>query len=323
MPSSRRWLAALLPLLVLAASLVGAAPASAATVPGVLPLKAETFYTSSMYGPRCLPVAGASAQHLGIDLEAQRGAPIYASVGGTVTAAVNPKGGNAGYVVVRTTVASTTYYVAYVHMDSATKYVSTGQRVAKGQRIALVGSSGPATSPHLHVEVWKGAFHGTGTTVDPVRWFTLRGVSIAKGAIFDQRVRETSCTYYASTSLNVRSGPSTGYKVLRTVSRGTAMRSTPGRLTNGFVPVTIGSTKGWVSSSYVLADKPGTSTAAPRYTTLRASSVWIGPSSGYRKVRKIPKGATISTVYARIGNYTDVQYGSTRGFVWTANLQRK
>jgi murein DD-endopeptidase MepM/ murein hydrolase activator NlpD len=51
--------------------------------------------------------------------------------------------------------------------------VSVGQYVRAGQRIALVGSLGESTGPHLHFQVMV---HGT--AVDPVPWLAARGVHV-------------------------------------------------------------------------------------------------------------------------------------------------
>jgi murein DD-endopeptidase MepM/ murein hydrolase activator NlpD len=49
--------------------------------------------------------------------------------------------------------------------------VRTGQRVSRGQRIALVGNSGLATGPHLHYEV-----HVKGRPVNPLKYVLPDGV---------------------------------------------------------------------------------------------------------------------------------------------------
>lgn len=309
---------------LLAVALAIAVPTAAqAATKAKLPLKAETFYTSSMYGPRCLPVANASASHIGIDLEAQNNAPIYSVLGGTVTHAVNPKGANAGYVIVRSSVGGVRYDVVYVHMAKATKYVRAGKKVKAGQRIALVGHSGPATSPNLHLEVWKGGYGKT--HVNPYTWLKARGVSIAKARIFDQGVKTPkSCTYYSTASrLNIRSGPSTGYRVLKTVSRNTKMISKPGKKTNNFVPVTVGQTKGWASAAYVSPTKVG-SGGTTKVTYVVKHSTWLrtGPSTGFKHVKAVKKGTKITVVYAHIKHSRDVSVGGTRGFLLDTRLRR-
>ncbi|PJI90917.1 peptidoglycan DD-metalloendopeptidase family protein [Luteimicrobium subarcticum] len=302
-------------LLALVGTLV-APPAEGATRV-VLPLRAETFSTSSMYGPRCLPVADASAWHLGVDLEAQYGAPIYAVAAGTVTHAVDPTGGEAGYVMIRHTINGIRYDTVYLHMEDATRYVHAGQKVAAGQRIALVGSSGPATSPHLHLEVWKGGWGAT--AVNPVTFFVGHGVSLGAARIFDQGVRiPATCTYYATARLNVRSAASSTARVVRTVAQGTAMRSQPGKKTNGFVPVTVGSTHGWVSASYV---SPTSTSWHPTYVTRQTTFLRKGPGLQYATVRKVAAGTRITTVYAVIGDWRDVSVGGVRGLVKITTLR--
>jgi uncharacterized protein YraI len=303
-------------------ALLGPGGAAQAATRVVLPLKAETFYTSSMYGPRCLPVANATAWHIGIDLEAQNGAPIYAAVAGTVTHAVNPKGGNAGYVMVRSSVGGVRYDLVYIHMAKATKYVHAGQKVKAGQRIALVGSSGAASSPNLHLEVWKGGYGKT--HVNPNTWLKAHGVSIAKARIFDQGVKTpTSCTYYSTASrLNIRSGPSTGYRVIKVVPRNTKMVSKPGKKTGSFVPVTVGKTKGWASAAYVSPTKVGSS-GTTKVTYVVTHDTWLrtGPSAGYKHVKAVKKGTRITVVYAHIKHSRDVSIGGKRGFVLDARLR--
>jgi len=56
------------------------------------------------------------------------------------------------------------YESLYGHMSR--KVVSEGQKVKRGELIGYVGSTGMATGPHLHYEVWK-----SGSRVNPVNYF--------------------------------------------------------------------------------------------------------------------------------------------------------
>ena len=67
---------------------------------------------------------------------------------------------------------------------------------------------------------------------------------------------------YSTTSLNLRSGPGTGYGVVTTMPRGSAFKIT-GTLRNGFYPGRYnGSTIGWASSDYLSYTDPGTSSGS-------------------------------------------------------------
>ena len=62
----------------------------------------------------------------------------------------------------------------YGHME--TIEVEAGDVVEAGDTIALVGSRGQSTGPHLHFEVHRGGMDGN--RVDPVAWLRARGVDI-------------------------------------------------------------------------------------------------------------------------------------------------
>ncbi len=110
---------------------------------------------------------GAGRGHTGIDIN---GANIY---GKTIVAA------NSGTVAYATN-ANTAVYGKYLIIDHggsiSTLYghcsqvlVSAGQTVKKGDAIALVGSTGVATGPHLHFSVLI-----NGKPVDPMQYFSLQ-----------------------------------------------------------------------------------------------------------------------------------------------------
>lgn len=85
--------------------------------------------------------------HTGIDLAGSTGSPVYASDGGTVSFA----GWSGGYGKVIKINHGNGYETYYAHLSSIN--VSNGQKVAKGEMIGRVGSTGNSTGPHLHFEI--------------------------------------------------------------------------------------------------------------------------------------------------------------------------
>jgi murein DD-endopeptidase MepM/ murein hydrolase activator NlpD len=128
------------------------------TDPGVLPAQGPV---ASPYGPR------PGEFHPGIDLAAPLGAPIVAAADGVVTSA-GPASGFGNAVVIRH---SQNVETVYGHMRYW--FVRAGQRVRAGQVIALVGSEGHSTGPHLHFEVRR-----AGKLTDPAAWLAARGVTV-------------------------------------------------------------------------------------------------------------------------------------------------
>lgn len=112
----------------------------------------------SEYGMRTNPVTGIYCLHGGIDIAAESGTDILAAYDGVVTAAgYSSSYGN--YVIIEH---NSNIKTLYAH--SSKLLVKEGQTVKKGDLIALVGSTGRSTGPHLHFEVRVG-----GNRIDP-RW---------------------------------------------------------------------------------------------------------------------------------------------------------
>lgn len=121
---------------------------SAAASPGLrAPLASTTV--SSPYGHRVNPLTGAVGElHTGLDFVAACGTPVRAAARGKVTeAGWSPYGGGNRIVVDHGKGLKTTYN----HLASIG--VSKGQGLAKGSRIAAVGTTGSSTGCHLHFEV--------------------------------------------------------------------------------------------------------------------------------------------------------------------------
>lgn len=100
--------------------------------------------------------------HPGIDIASGYGSKIYAAAGGTIILA-GSYGGYGNAVIIDH---HNGYETVYGH--SSKIYVEKGEDIEKGQLIALVGSTGSSTGPHLHFEVRK-----NGTAIDPLK--ILRG----------------------------------------------------------------------------------------------------------------------------------------------------
>ncbi|QOS59549.1 M23 family metallopeptidase [Thermobifida fusca] len=133
----------------------------------VFPLPADTWVLTSDYGPRVHPITGEDSFHTGTDFAAPDGTPILAVADGTVTVA-EFSGGYGGLIVIEHTINSQTVATAYAHMWEHGIHAAVGDRVAAGQHIGDVGSSGNSTGPHLHFEVRSGGTNGEQT--DPAAW---------------------------------------------------------------------------------------------------------------------------------------------------------
>ncbi|HET7109607.1 MAG TPA: M23 family metallopeptidase, partial [Gemmatimonadales bacterium] len=94
-----------------------------------------------------------------IDVAAPTGTPIEAPAAGRVVEV----GWESGYGNV--VVLDHGYGIETKFAHTSKVLVRTGQRVKRGDRIALVGSTGLATGPHLHYEV-----HVNGRPVNPLRY---------------------------------------------------------------------------------------------------------------------------------------------------------
>jgi len=107
------------------------------------------FRVSSNFNPRRLnPVTGRVAPHRGVDFAMPQGTPVLAVGDGEVVVA--KRSGAAGYYVALRH--GRTYTTRYMHLRKL--LVKPGQKIKRGDRIALSGNTGRSTGPHLHYEVW-------------------------------------------------------------------------------------------------------------------------------------------------------------------------
>lgn len=115
------------------------------TLPNSSPVDAA--FNSSSFGWRLDPFNGHRAFHEGLDFTASTGTAIYAAAGGIVSTSEQ----TSDYGKIVKIDHGSGLETRYAH--ASTLLVKVGQRVAKGQKIAEVGSTGRSTGPHLHYEI--------------------------------------------------------------------------------------------------------------------------------------------------------------------------
>jgi len=131
----------------------------AIAIPSVQPVAKLNF--TSNFGIRSDPFRGTAAMHAGVDIPGPVGTPVYATADGIVDHAER-SGGYGNMVEIDHGKGIAT---RYGHLSRI--LVASGTRVTRGQLIALMGSTGRSTGPHLHYEV-----RIDGHAVNPVPFLT-------------------------------------------------------------------------------------------------------------------------------------------------------
>lgn len=124
----------------------------AAHVPAIPPMipDQQAYRITSRFGRRTDPVYGYRANHTGVDFAMKLGTPIYSVGDGVVCEVVleTKRKGYGNYIIIDHGFG---YKTRYGHLK--TILVTQGQKVTRGEQIALSGNSGKSTGPHLHFEV--------------------------------------------------------------------------------------------------------------------------------------------------------------------------
>jgi murein DD-endopeptidase MepM/ murein hydrolase activator NlpD len=119
----------------------------------------EEGWLSSLYGKRSDPFTGKQEFHRGLDFAGKKGSEVIAAADGVVIWSARRSGyGNTVEVN-----HGNGYVTRYGH--NLKNLVKVGDTVKKGQQIALMGSTGRSTGPHVHFEVLR-----NGKSVNPSRF---------------------------------------------------------------------------------------------------------------------------------------------------------
>lgn len=127
-------------------------------------------FISSYFGDRQDPFTGHEAFHRGIDFAGAAGSEVVAVAAGVVTWA----GARSGYGSLVEINHGNGYMTRYAHNQRTLVHV--GQTVTRGQPVALMGSTGRSTGPHVHFEVLK-----NGRQINPVK-FLGSGTAVVKAS---------------------------------------------------------------------------------------------------------------------------------------------
>jgi murein DD-endopeptidase MepM/ murein hydrolase activator NlpD len=110
-----------------------------------------TNITSQFAHARFHPILRVNVPHTGVDFAAKRGTPVRAVGDGVITLA----DWNGVYGKMVEIQHDSTYTTRYAHLERFAEGIRDGTAITKGQVIGYVGSTGRATGPHLHFELYK------------------------------------------------------------------------------------------------------------------------------------------------------------------------
>jgi murein DD-endopeptidase MepM/ murein hydrolase activator NlpD len=129
------------------------------------------------------PITKTWKSHPAIDYAAPPGTPIK-SVGDGIIIKKGYTRGNGNYVKIRH---NSSYETLYLHMKGFARGIAQGKRVAQGQTIGYVGSTGLATGPHLCFRMRK-----NGAPVNPQRVKAPSVKPVSKENLADFKVKASN-----------------------------------------------------------------------------------------------------------------------------------
>lgn len=243
--------------------------------------------TSNYYSSRPYGIHGA------LDIAGPSGIPIWAAYAGTVTF----RGWSGGYGNLMIVTHSAGYSTYYAHLSAFV--AGSGASVGQKQHIAKEGTTGHSTGPHLHFEIRRygtklylpGSVGNSITRGTPIA-HTYAGLGASSGGGSSGGGDTSGGTYsvkVTTSTLNVRTGPGTGYSIKGTVGGGQFYFSIA--RSGDWHKIWYDGGTGWCHGGYLT--KAG---SAGVTVTTDALNVRTGPGTGYGKVGLINSGQK----YARI-----------------------
>ena len=141
---------------------LGAAPAPIVTPPPAITLEAFPTGKPCGFADTWQYDRGGGRRHMGLDIIAPTGTPVYASLTGKVSQVYVDAPGSLSGNGLKIALPNGTY-VFYAHLTALADGIQLGVPVTAGQLIGTVGSTGNAATPHLHFEIHPGG----GAAINP------------------------------------------------------------------------------------------------------------------------------------------------------------
>ena len=211
---------------------------------------------------------------------------------------------------------------------SASQYLAAASTTATVIDGALNLRSSPSTSSSVVTVMPDGATvtitGGLANGFYPVTYGALSGYAFAQYL----QIGATQIATVINGSLNLRSGPGTGYAVI-TVMPGGSTVSITGALNNGFYPVRYNGQDGYASAQYLqIGGTPSTPTPTPTAPALDTATVIdgalnlrSGPGTTYAVITVMPGGSTVSITGALTNGFYPVRFGGQNGYASAQYLQ--
>lgn len=264
--------------------------------------------TAHAYGEFAYPISGyvtsnyysrrSYGNHGALDIATTVNTPVAAARAGRVAFA-GWAGGYGNLVKVDHDAGYQTYYA---HLNSFR--ASVGQALSAGQAVGLEGSTGNSTGPHVHFEVrrWGAKQYLPGAVGDrPTKGTaipqTFSGLAASPSPSSAPTPAPSASTGHSGWSvtagaLNVRTGPSTGYRILGSLRRGERLVAVASD--GSWRKIWFRGQQAWVHGGYLERQTGQQATEI----TASALNVRSGPSTRYGRVGLVRRGQ----VYAVTGN---------------------
>ncbi len=173
------------------------------------PIKSDKLSITSKFGKRSYTYRGKKVSdfHYGNDLIANpnnRNEEIVAFADGVVTAVqkIGVQYGTKCFVRIKH---NNGYYTLYSHLKSGSIVVNKGDRVAKGQKLGIIGTTGQSTAVHLHFQIDKGS---NASAIDPYDYLFNN-----KEFINQTKEQYTTGNYITLEPMNLRCGAGIKYAI--------------------------------------------------------------------------------------------------------------